>query len=98
MGYYTDYDLSEIDNDYYEEIEELSGYTIESDGKVSDVKWYKHLDEMKAFSLRHPDELFVTSGEGEEAGDLWKAYFKNGKMQYEKAKISYDGFDESKLK
>lgn len=98
MGYYTDYDLSEINNDYYEELEGLYGYNIDSDGEVYQVKWYKHLDDMKAFSSRHPDKVFVTSGKGEESGDLWKAYFKNGKMQYEKAKISYKGFNEFELK
>ena len=45
----------------------------------------------------HPKVVFELSGEGEEAGDLWKAYFKDGKMQMCKAKIEYDNFDESQM-
>jgi len=36
-------------------------------------------------------------GEGEEAGDLWNEYFKNGKSQIERAKIVIETYDPSKL-
>ena len=36
-------------------------------------------------------------GEGEDSEDLWKAYFKNGKMQFCEAKIIYDEFNENEL-
>lgn len=52
---------------------------------------------MKVISTKYPDILFEVTGEGEETGDLWKAYFKNGKMQYCKGKVVYDDFDEYKL-
>jgi hypothetical protein len=34
---------------------------------------------------------------GEEGGDMWKRYYKNGKVQVANAKITYDEYDETKL-
>ena len=62
------------------------------------VKWYEHERDMRDFSKKYPDILFILSGEGEENEDVWRAYFKNGKMQKCKAIISFDPFDADKLK
>jgi hypothetical protein len=61
-------------------------------------KWYESDEDMKKISKKYPLTIFVLEGEGEESGDLWKKYFLNGKMQEAKAKITYDEFDEKKLK
>jgi len=52
---------------------------------------------MRAFSLLHPEVLFLIDGEGEESGDIWKQWFKNGKSFYTKAKMVFEDFSESKL-
>jgi len=101
MGYYTTHDLEIIDQDeltvgaHIEEIEENSDdCCLFGD----EVKWYEHQEDMTKHSLKYPDLVFVLSGEGEESGDIWKEYYKNGKMQFEKAKIVFGEYDESKLK
>ena len=55
---------------------------------------------MISISKKFPEVLFTLSGEGEESGDIWMKYFKNGKVQNANTKvtISHDPFDESKLK
>ncbi len=66
--------------------------------EVSDGwKWYEHEKTMREISAKFPSVLFTLIGKGEEAGDMWRKYFKSGKMQTAKAVISFDTFDEKKL-
>lgn len=46
------------------------------DGKDSYMKWYDWKIEVGEMAKAFPDVTFALSGEGEEAGDLWVAYFK----------------------
>jgi len=62
------------------------------------MKWYDHETDMIKYSLSKPDVLFVLDGDGEDSGDIWRKYFKNGKMQPALAKIVFDNFDETKLR
>lgn len=63
-----------------------------------ECKWYDHREHMTKLSKLYPNVLLELTGEGEDPGDLWKEYYKNGKMQFVKAQIIYEEFDESKLK
>ena len=54
--------------------------------------------EMIELSLQFPNALFQLYGDGEENGDTWYTYYKNGKKQYCPAKITYDKYDENELK
>lgn len=80
--------LGEPEPDFPEIISRLDpdGYDPFEDS----CKWYDHEKDMKALSVQFPAYAFFLSGEGEEAGDLWKKYFFRGKMQVAKAKITYD--------
>ena len=63
-----------------------------------ETKWYNHENDMREISKQFPDIIFQLNGEGEESGDIWVKYFVNGKMQTASAKITFDGFDQKKLK
>lgn len=101
MGYYTTYALRTTQGyDNQEEIEEtlqeISGYSVKF-GWNDSCKWYTHEQDMKELSKIYPETTFLLEGEGEESGDIWRKYFKNGKMQVCKAEIVFHAFDESKL-
>lgn len=105
MGYYTNYKLS------YSKLTAKLEEVLHSDNWCSysplwsfvteyaeSCKWYDHEVDMLALSKQFPVILFTLEGRGEEAGDLWIKYFKNGKIQKCPGKIIYDEFDETKLK
>lgn len=104
MGYYTHYSVKSMDDcielyieDMFNDID-YAECAFDSRGRTNqDCKWYEHEKDMRKFSKKYPDVVFELIGEGEESEDRWKKYFKNGKMQYAKAKIEYEEFDENKL-
>jgi len=108
MGYYTDYELQVVDennNNVYEPIEVLlelnedAKYALYNDGETKDrCKWYDAQPDVLEFSKKYPDLLFVLSGSGDENGDLWKYYAKNGKGYYQEAVIMFPEFDVEKMK
>lgn len=97
MGYYTRYDISENAQTVQEAIEEKSQYTFYS-GQTEEVKWYDWQTHCKAVSMDFPNLVIRVEGVGEEQGDQWKAYIKNGKIQIVKARVTFEEFDEAKLK
>jgi len=107
MGYYTNYTLKihegerriqDILAEEFVQDEYNLEYIFDEGGEPCDsCKWYDHEKEMRSFSKKYPDVTFVLSGEGEEAGDLWKKYFRNGKMHACSVFITYEAFDEAKL-
>lgn len=51
--------------------------------------WYDHEKDMQALSKKFPDVLFILDGTGEEEGDIWRKYFRAGKMSRADAVISF---------
>lgn len=102
MGYYTRYKLKVVSGkdpniDYEEEIGKASEYGG-GDLFEEEIKWYECDTDMKNFSKAHPDTLFQIDGEGEESGDIWRAYYKNGKSFRVQAKMTFEEFSEEKLR
>ena len=108
MGYYTIFKLSTKDSEITDDIKkELSIINREYFNDIDyvneliegwfEAKWYEYERDVKILSLKFPTIVFILEGNGEERDDMWVAYFMNGKMQYEKAKITYNYFDPNKL-
>ena len=49
------------------------------------ASWYDHEEQMGRVSREWPDTLFTLRGTGEDPGDQWVKYFKNGRMQEHRA-------------
>jgi hypothetical protein len=99
MGYYTRHKLSIVsgdDNftDYEQEIADSIDYSHPFEDSI---KWYDCEKDMRAYSKKHPNVVFCVDGEGEESGDIWKAYFQNGKMFRTKAVLQFEQFSTDKL-
>lgn len=102
MGYYTKHDLSVYDGEHLCSSEDARLFLEEKTGYSSlfyePCKWYKHQEDMKVLSEKHPKVVFLLEGNGEEKGYLWREYWVNGKVHAVKAQITYEVFDRSKLK
>ena len=99
MGYYTNYELTILEGDdcitdYKKEISDISGYNYCFEDSI---KWYDFDIDMKKLSLKHPNTVFKLNGNGEENGDIWVSYYKNGKSHYNKAVIVLDEYNENNL-
>jgi hypothetical protein len=68
--------------------------TLESD----EVKWYEHAEDMCKLSEALPSVIFQLEGEGEENGDLWKAWYKDGRQVIHQAEIVIKPLDENEFK
>ena len=90
IGYYTKYDLEHVkgaDRDaVLSAIIDASGYHYPFEDTC---KWYGYEDDMRKVSLMFPGAEIMISGNGEEAPDFWRAWFKDGKMKYSKGVITY---------
>lgn len=53
------------------------------------VKWYEAESDMKEISEMFPDAVFELSGIGEDFGDVWRSYFKNGECEHCPGEIVY---------
>lgn len=98
MGYYTNFDFSGNKDDIIKAIEEISTYGESSNGQYDDIKWYSWSEHLKTVSELFPDDLIIIEGEGEESGDIWRAFFLNGKFCIQHVEMVYPDFDESMLK
>lgn len=103
MGYNTKYklevDWSSKDNlgDVDERFEDITGMGLHQLDEEP-MKWYDYDTDMKKVSLLYPDTVFTLTGVGEDKGDLWRCYFKNGKDNKVDAITTYPPFDENELR
>jgi hypothetical protein len=106
VGYETDFSITmdkEVDIvQLVIDLGDISGYDgwfdPYDDGHIGiGAKWYEYKDNMKEISKQYKDVLFTVDGCGEESGDIWKAYFKNGKCKRSEPTIIFSEFNEDEL-
>ena len=100
MRYLTKYNLT-ADNALIED------YRMENDNAMTafdnlgqsraELSWYNWREELQEFSKKHPDNLFLLSGSGENDSNLWQCYVMNGKSQLVPAITTYAEFDPNQL-
>lgn len=104
MGYYTQYKLKiEANLDIFSLIEEdfHDGKIPTEYGTLKDIfpymgdfsdecKWYGHNEDMLAISTQYPNVTFVLEGHGEETGDVWKKWYRNGNVHVSKPELVYE--------
>lgn len=102
MGYYTFHTLTVyntsdevIDSADYEA--EICEQFDEADFE-EETKWYNSDSDMREFSKKYPELVFEIHAEGEESPDITNYYYKNGLCQECPAVITFDKYDENKLK
>lgn len=95
MGYYTNYTLDvyadALNSNEKELLEKsirelndgypLAHYRLKFSFETGEIKWYSHNTDMLGLSSKYPSVEFVLEGYGEEREDIWKKYYKNGKMK-----------------
>lgn len=69
--------------------------TITSDGTIM---WYDHDEDMAELSRIFHGVVFCLDGEGEDTGDIWKCYYKNGLCQICRSTMMFPPYDDTKLK
>src|SRR3990172_1560959 len=72
-------------------------YTLVGISLEDPQQWYDHEIEMLTISKQYPQALIILTGYGEEYDDIWRKYFKQGKVQKTTAKIIFELFDPKKL-
>ena len=79
---------------------EDSPFEVDGDRIISSdsIKWYDHDEDCAEMSKHFPGVVFKLHGMGEETGDLWEAYYKEGKCQICRVQLTYAKYDLTKLK
>lgn len=108
MGYYTYFTLNvlnwkELNRQEQQritgELRDMDVFEDIGDGYAyADAKWYDSDEDMYILSKRCPKALFSLEGDGEEDGDLWQVFYKNGMAQNANVRIERDEFDPKLLR
>lgn len=96
MGYYTDFTVTAEGPDAaraFELLKQNAGYegwdVCKDKLLLQDAKWYDWLKDVEKTSAEVPHAIIVIEGEGEESGDVWKAWAHKGHVDQVKAVIEF---------
>ena len=107
MGYYTEHNLSLVNDTTQNEFDIIKEFRKSSDNAKhalseegyceNSCKWYNCEKDLKEFSMKYPNIIFLLEGKGEDSEDMWRLYVKEGHSQRCKAEVVFPEFDEGKL-
>ena len=92
MGFPSDESIFGFENNHEINYGDVSLTTSDA------CKWYDHDEDCAAMSKQFPGVVFKLHGDGEEAGDQWDAYYKDGLCQICRVIPTYPPYDPAKLK
>lgn len=78
-----EFDIGYSLDDYASDNEDLGPFSVGGD----DIKWYDHDKDVMKISVKHPELTIILDGKGEESGDIWRKFFRNGKSYSWKPQI-----------
>lgn len=81
---------AENGNTYGEYNQPLDDWTYGEFFGGDTAKWYGWAADMESISEQYPHLLFALEGEGEESGDIWKAWARNGMVVSVRARVVFD--------
>lgn len=100
MGYYTNYEVAAKSDSAAAEkaaidaLIEVFGYSADREGhncfRLYDSKWYDWEKDVGKVSADHPGVIFELSGEGEESGDIWRAWAHAGDVHKAQAQMTFE--------
>ena len=102
MGYYTKYKLT-VTGDYNKVAKAIEDKNAPERIKIAlgnysdSMKWYDYNEDVWKYSKKHPEVLFTLTGEGEDSGDLWIMWTKNGKQIRKVVEIIWPTLNEDEL-
>lgn len=73
-------------------------WAFDYNGESQDeTKWYDHDGDMTMFSRLFPEVTFKLIGNGEDNGDMWHEYYKNGRSVRKDAQVFIPPLKEGEL-
>lgn len=94
MGYQTNFILTIVPKKIPRALEEVleDKFYFYKSGDVwnADSKWYQYNSDMIDLSVSFPKHKFILEGSGEENGDIWISFYKNGKSERRVAEVVLD--------
>ena len=103
MGYLTCFDFELLEGsedkfqDFLKELSIESKYSEIKNGYLYDAKWYDWERDLIQVSSEFPEVFITVDGDGEESDDIWRAFIKDGAIQFAAARIVYDEYDPAKM-
>lgn len=93
MGYYTYFHIkleNDVDDNVTKHIESGDDYVRSALFSGENMKWYGWQEWLQEATNLFPQAKITITGEGEESGDLWRAYAHQGTVQVSRAELRYD--------